>query len=389
MRALVTKAESTGLFVTRSLGKHGIEVTTASHKGKAITFHSKYCAHRAYYPNPKKYGDKIVGYMLSLIKKLKIDMFFPLSEEIMIPISQNIEKFDGNIINIPSYDAIEATDDKSKTVETAIENGMGVPKTFLMRNRDEIDTAARELDFPVVIKPYRGEGSVGHSIMNTPDGLKAKFQETVSGFGPSMIQELIRGKKYTVSAVFNEKHRPVRSCVQTMVRQFPLAGGPQVVAESVIEPTVMEFGLDYLRALRWNGIGQVEIIVDERDNKPKLIEVNPRFYGSVCLPIAAGVDYPWILWRMAMGEKIKPDLTYRTGVRARLLFPNDFQHLFSVLAGGPKVSGFQNPSRLKILINFLKFYGKDTHYFFFSRDDPMPGIYNMVNCVYNNVTKML
>lgn len=389
MKALVTNAETIGLYVARSLGRHGVEVTAASHNKRALAFHSRYCSHRAYYPNPKGNGRKIVGCMLSAMKKEGIDVLFPLSEEIMFPISLNIDRFEGNIIPIPSHDALEKTDDKSKSVETAIINNMDVPKTFLMRNRDEIGTASRELNFPVVIKPYRGEGSIGHGVVNSPRGLKPKFQKIVSAFGPSMIQEFVWGKKYTVSAVFDEKHRPVGACVQMMIRQFPLQGGPQIVAESVKEPKVMEFALKFLSALKWTGIGQVEVIVDQRDGKPKLIEVNPRFYGSVCLPIAAGVDYPWILYRMARGDRIKPDLTYRTGVRVRLLFPNDFRHLFSVLVGSPGVMGLRNPGRLKTLIDFMRFREKNLHYFFQSTDDPLPGIFYIADFIYKFVNRKI
>jgi len=36
----------------------------------------------------------------------------------------------------------------------------------------------------------------------------------------------------------------------------------------------------------------VQIIIDERDGKPKLIEINPRFTGSLAFPIQCGVNLP-------------------------------------------------------------------------------------------------
>ena len=35
-------------------------------------------------------------------------------------------------------------------------------------------------------------------------------------------------------------------------------------------------------------------------NEPKLIEVNPRFWGSLALAIYAGIDFPYLLYKLAM-----------------------------------------------------------------------------------------
>ena len=95
-------------------------------------------------------------------------------------------------------------------------------------------------------------------------------------------------------------------------------------------------------------------------NIPKLMEINPRFWGSLALPIFAGVDFPFIMYCLARRENIKPINNYRVGVRARWLFMGDFLWLFT----SKKFS--------KDLKQFLHFKDDLMTYDIFSKCDPLP-----------------
>jgi len=60
---------------------------------------------------------------------------------------------------------------------------------------------------------------------------------------------------------------------------------------------------------------------------PYLIEVNGRFWGSLQLAIDAGVDFPWLLYRVALGEPAEAVEDYAIGVR-NLWLLGDLDHLF-------------------------------------------------------------
>jgi len=384
MKALVTNADDwMSLAAIRSLGRHGVKVTAASHLNKSMGFHSKYCAQRAYYPDPKKAGNRVSDHLLKMVKKNGFDVFLPVGEDALIPVMKSRDRFSPHVkLPFPDFMTMDKADDKSKTFKEAVKAGLAIPKTLFMEDLSDVGKAVKKLEFPVVIKPYRGCGSRGHVVLNSPKNIEKIFRSTVSVHGPSMIQEYINGDKYSVSALFDGMHRPVRVCVHRVLKQFPLSGGPQILSETVHEPGIMEFGLKMLRHLKWYGLAHVEIVVDRKEGKPRMIEINPRVYGSVSLPIAAGVDYPWLLFRMAVGEEIKPDLSYRAGVRCRLLFPGCFRHLVRVMFGVQNRGGFDCPSRMSTLADFFKFYGRDLHYFILSKDDPMPGTFTVINYLY-------
>jgi predicted ATP-grasp superfamily ATP-dependent carboligase len=56
----------------------------------------------------------------------------------------------------------------------------------------------------------------------------------------------------------------------------------------------------------------VEFKRDVADNRFKLIEINPKFWGSLGLAIAAGVDFPYLAFRAACGLPIDPPSDYRS-----------------------------------------------------------------------------
>jgi predicted ATP-grasp superfamily ATP-dependent carboligase len=118
----------------------------------------------------------------------------------------------------------------------------------------------------------------------------------------------------------------------------------------------------------------VEFKVDPRDNKPKLMEINPRFWGSLPLAIYSGVDFPYLLYKMAMGEDFETVTTYKTGIRSRYLLPGDIMHFIS------------NPERFNMKPSFFKFFDKNTKDDIISLKDPLPTfgrILSLLTLLYN------
>jgi predicted ATP-grasp superfamily ATP-dependent carboligase len=156
------------------------------------------------------------------------------------------------------------------------------------------------------------------------------------------------------------------------VREKPPSGGVSVLCESLpLDERLLEQSLRLLKAIQWQGIAMVEYKLDRRDNSAKLMEINGRFWGSLQLAIEAGINYPLMLYRLAIGEKVAPQLSYRSGVKSRWLL-GDLDHLMMRLKHSENSSG-DGSSRLRACLKFLKLYEKDMHYEVFKLDDPRPG----------------
>ncbi|MCD6572938.1 MAG: ATP-grasp domain-containing protein, partial [Thermoplasmata archaeon] len=196
---------------------------------------------------------------------------------------------------------------------------------------------------------------------NSPEELIVKYKKVCAEYDKPLIQEYIPyGEELGVYALFNCESEPVALTVQRRIRSYPVSGGPSTFRETIKNDTskeAVEIAFKLLKAMKWIGVAMVEFRVDARDKTLKLMEVNSRFWGSLQLSILAGVDFPYLLYRMIMNEDIEPVLDYKEGVKCRWLLPGDILWFLT------------SPNKLKNLPEFLKF---NTNYDILSLEDPMP-----------------
>jgi predicted ATP-grasp superfamily ATP-dependent carboligase len=111
------------------------------------------------------------------------------------------------------------------------------------------------------------------------------------------------------------------------------------------------------------------------DGTPYLMEVNARFWGSLQLAIDAGVDFPHLLYQLAVGEKPGPVNGYKVGVRSRWLL-GDLDSLYLTFknhSGQP----FTATSRWQEIAHFLNLFEKGTRYEVNRWDDLGPFLFEL------------
>ena len=162
---------------------------------------------------------------------------------------------------------------------------------------------------------------------------------------------------YGVGLLLNFKSETRASFVYKRLRSHPVSGGPSTLRESVKREDVREIAESLMKSLQWTGIAHVEFKIDPRDAKPKLLEVNPRFWGSLQLAIESGMDFPFLLYKMAIDGDIDSVKDYTLGVKCRWLIPGDFLNFI------------KNPNRFRLKPSFFDFKIKDD---IISLKDPLP-----------------
>jgi hypothetical protein len=141
--------------------------------------------------------------------------------------------------------------------------------------------------------------------------------------------------------------------------EFPETGGPSLVRESCHNQIAESAAQELLGALKWNGVAMVEFRIDSRTGKPVLMEINPRFWGSLPLAIACGVDFPKLLCDMYEFGDVAPSRAYQDGVGCVNLLP----------FGMSSVLGQNGVRRLARVLG----YGFEfKHFDVESFDDPLP-----------------
>jgi predicted ATP-grasp superfamily ATP-dependent carboligase len=194
---------------------------------------------------------------------------------------------------------------------------------------------------------------------------------------PLLVQERITGQGAGIFTLFNQG-KPIVFFAHKRLREKPPTGGVSVLRESIpLDQGMKNHVVKLLSRLNWHGVAMVEFKLEEKTGIPYLIEVNGRLWGSLQLAIDAGVDFPYLLYKMALGEL--PDelaTDYKTGVRSRWLL-GDADHLYMRLLTNGSYLPPHYPSKLKCIMDFLKLYEKNTRYEIESFSDPGPWLYEV------------
>ncbi len=348
------------LAVVRSLGRRGIRVTVGESTCIATSFFSKYCSKRVIYPSPVRHPDRF-------LQRLRREVatgcraIFPMEEETLLLVARHRDLFERlAFLPIAPYEKIQFVRDKQRLLKFAMGKGIPCPRTSFFKSPDEVKRSRIEL--PAVIKPRMSSGAFGIRYVTEAQELLPAYLRVHRKYPLPMVQERIprEGDSLGVSALFDEDSKVKAAFVHRRLREYPISGGPSTLRESVSHPQVLELGLSLLKALDWFGVAMVEFKMDPRDNTPKLMEVNPRFWGSLQLAIFSGVDFPYLIYRMAKGESFEPVLTYEVGRRCRWLLPGDLFHFF------------RNPNRFHLFPPFFDFFNENTCYDIISIRDPWP-----------------
>lgn len=344
-------------------------------------FFSKYSGRRFLYPSPAKDPRAFCDYLLRALKKDRYEVLFPVHDFDLIPIAEERASFLPFVkMVLPPQKALRTVLDKESTLNLARELGIPVPETFVLENIDQLSSLIQRLPFPVVVKPRRqvywtASGAnldlVGEkNYASSPEDLAAAAQQALKRGLLPLIQSRVTGIGAGVAALFKDGE-PRALFSYRRIREYPVTGGPSTLRESTDDRRLKVYAEQLLRALNWNGVAMVEFKINERTGEVWLMEINGRFWGSIALPIAAGVDFPYLAYQLATQGDIPMVKEYRIGVRARWLFPGDLLWLLNAKKTGT--------STFRAIRAFLQ--DSRVHYDYESWDDPMPAFVNLLTSI--------
>jgi biotin carboxylase len=120
------------------------------------------------------------------------------------------------------------------------------------------------------------------------------------------------------------------------LHEVPWEGGVSSLRSSWWHEAIYHDALARVNYLDWNGVSMFEYRWNPSTDKFFLMELNARFWGSLHLPIHAGVDFPKLLVS-AWNNEIFPIPEARIGVCCRFTFPKEIEYVISRLKS-PKLN---------------------------------------------------
>ena len=324
-RAVLTYARGwQSLAATRSLGRHGIEVVTGDEYALTPASFSRYSLANFRYPNPDAEPDAFLDRLEEVVREHRPAS--PQTPYVLMPIhketyllSRHRARFEPLIrLPVPDIDHIEQVHDKGDLAAYAMDRGISTPRTWLPKSLDELRTTAAKIPLPAFVKLRASAAGVGIQKVDTAAELVSTFTGFLARYPVEddalpLVQEAVPGDDYCVTTLFDRGQLRAAMTYHNL-RAYPADKGASVLRETVAAPEMERIAGELLGGLGWHGVAELDFRWDGR-SEPKLIEVNPRFWGGLIQAVESGWDYPWLLFRLAVdGHVAAPEAT-RTDVR--------------------------------------------------------------------------
>ena len=187
--------------------------------------------------------------------------------------------------------------------------GLKTPTWCVLKDDEDVDRCAKELGFPVIVKPALEGSSIGMSKANNSDELKKSRLAAAEYQCDVYAESWVEGEEYTV-AVLNGEALPVirletpnvfydfEAKYRSNNTQYHCPCGLTAERENELKKLAVK-ACEVVGVIGW---GRVDLFIDSEGNA-QLIEVNtvPGMTDHSLVPMAAkakGIEFDELVWRI-------------------------------------------------------------------------------------------
>ncbi len=224
-------------------------------------------------------------------------------------------------IPMPRPDTLETLDDKWAFHQLCVAHGLRVPETVHLASRQQVvfDDIAAVTGAPFIVKPTCESGSRGVVLVRDAGELRRKvLDDPHYPPGPAIAQRFIAGEDIDADLV-------------------AVDGVLRVLAVHRVRGHWMEFGrhpeLEAMaaalcRATGYSGPMNIDARLERGTGRVVLVESNPRFWASLDMALAAGLDV--LAACLSPPQQLRPwPMAVRANRRHPLLRPRDWPRLLT------------------------------------------------------------
>ncbi len=362
-----------GLSIARSLGRHGVPVWVTTPPNAKLASCSRYTLRTLPWPDGE--SEAQVGYLLELAARYDLDQWvlFPTSDESAALLSKFHTALSRRfLVSTPAWEVLRWAYDKRLTYQLAAEQKVDYPSTIYPAT--EVDLEGVPCAFPAILKPAthatinRFTADKAWPVANREE-LLARYREARELIPPELIlvQERIPGggeSQFSYAALCYDG-QPIASLTARRTRQYPIDFGySSSFVETLDIPEIVGPSRRLLTAIRYTGLVEVEYKLDARNGRYKLLDINPRLWTWSPLGGRAGIDFPYLLWRMTVGRPV-PEKTGRTGARWVRMSTDVPAAIHLMLRGRLSLGAYLRSLRSPVEFALM------------AADDPLPGLLDL------------
>jgi len=334
------------LATVRSLGSRGLRVAALGSSARLPAFSSRWCQ-QAFVCPAGEGVEAYVPYLEQLLDRISVRVLIASSDATVALIHRHRERLEQRVrIALAREPALGIAINKERTLEVAKRLGLSVPHSVSVKGVSEVDTALSEIGLPAVVKPVESwvwnkqqKGlRLERKLVTTPEEARRAVEELTSFGRAVLFQQFIPGRRESISLLYAQNQ--IYVCYAQ--RHMRIVGGESSMRQSIaVPPDIGNQAERLVREIDLEGCSEIEFRRDNAGN-PYLMEINPRLWTSTELAVRSGVDFPYLLYQWASGQKIDEVKSYPAGGRLRYL-TGDMKYMVKALAaarqqGRPEVT---------------------------------------------------
>jgi predicted ATP-grasp superfamily ATP-dependent carboligase len=324
LRALIVDSnEGRGaLAAVRGLARAGWTVGVACPSRSGLPALSRFARHWHRLPALAGGEDEFLEAIRDATVEHRYELVFGCSDAEVLALSAERQSLPA-CIPCPAHETMLAAIDKTGLAQAAGSVGIATPPAAsTVAEADE-----RWGSGPVIVKESRhgtrgADERLSHVAPQRFEDRRAaeeRVREIRAGGGVALVQPMLAGRLMAFSCVVDEHGAMLGRVQQIAERTYPLDAGSSARARTVaIDERLSERVSALLRELRWFGLVELQFLTGD-DGAHTLLDFNGRFYGSLALALAAGVNLPDLWARAALGCSLPSRQDARAGVRYQWL----------------------------------------------------------------------
>ncbi len=223
--------------------------------------------------------------VIEVCRDRQVDVVVPTVDSELVPMAESRDQLAeaGTSVLVAPTRALRRCLDKWGLMQVA-DGSVPIPRSAPLD--EDFDPAAFEL--PVLLKPRVGSGSRGVRRVDSWDALGGVRDRSL------LVQEHLPGPEYSLDVLATSAGE-VRAVVPR--ERLRVDSGIAITSRTVHDDELESIGARAVEVAGLTGVANVQVMRDARGT-PRLIEINPRFPGTMPLTLASGVNMP----RLALGE---------------------------------------------------------------------------------------
>ena len=232
----------------------------------------------------------------ALARKYAPCVVIPADAAAMLAINAARAQLACALFPIPGSERVAQFDNKCAFVAYCVDIGIDVPAAMSLAHKgaQTFENLTAQLGLPFVVKPTNKTGGEGYRLIRS----KADFEEGLQSddhyaFAPLAAQEFIQGEDIDISVL------AVSGEILNVTVQLNAEGTVTFISDE----TAVAMARKLVRASNYTGLLHLDGRRDRRDGRIRLVEANPRGWGSMKAATWCGLDFISAGVAVALGQR--------------------------------------------------------------------------------------